>query len=76
MSTSKPYLRTIDGNLNALSDILGTILKDVDNGLRAAGQGNQNGAVGSIIPVEEQLRQASILVQAILILHRQNRSHP
>jgi hypothetical protein len=71
MSTSNPYLRTIDGTLNALSDILATIHKDVDNGLRAAGQGNQNGAVGSIITVEEQLRQASILVQAILILHRQ-----
>jgi hypothetical protein len=72
MTPSHPYLKAIDANLNALWAIVSTVLKDVDHGLKAAGQGNQNGAVGSIIPVEEQLRQASILVQAILVLHRQN----
>ena len=72
MNTSKPYLKAIAANLEALWSILDTAMRDIGHGLEAAGQGNQNGAVGSIIPVEEQLRQASILVQAIIILHRQN----
>lgn len=72
MKPSNPYLKAIDANLNALWARFSTILKDVDHGLKAARQGNQNGAVGSIVPVEEQLRQASVLVQAILVLHRQN----
>jgi len=72
MNTGKPYLRAIAANLTALRAILATAMRDIDHGLEAAGQGNQNGAVGSIIPVEEQLRQAGILVQAILVLHRQN----
>ena len=56
MSTSKPYLPAIAANLEALWAILSTALKDVDHGLRAAGQGNQNGAVGSNIPTEETLK--------------------
>jgi hypothetical protein len=72
MSTGKPYLPAIAANLEALWAILDTAMRDIGHGLEAAGQGNQNGAVDSIIPVEEQLRQAGILVQAILILHRQN----
>jgi hypothetical protein len=72
MNTQKPYLQAIRANLTALRAILITVLKDVDHGANAAGQGNQNGAAGAIIPVEEQLRQAAILVQAILVLHRQH----
>jgi hypothetical protein len=72
MNTQKPYLPAIRANLEALWGILATVLKDTDHALKAAGQGNQNGAAGAIIPVEEQLRQAAILVQAILVLHRQN----
>jgi hypothetical protein len=72
MSTSKPYLKAIHINMEALWVILSAALKDVDHGLRAAGQGNQNGAVGSIIPTDELLKQASVLIHAILILHRQN----
>jgi hypothetical protein len=72
MKPSNLYLRSIAANLTALRAIFATIRKDVDHGLKAAGEGNQNGAVGSIIPVEEQLRQAAILLQAILVLHRQN----
>jgi hypothetical protein len=72
MNTSKPYLKAIEVNLEALSVILGTVLKDTDYAFKAAGQGNQNGAVGSILPAEELLKQAAVLVQAILVLHRQS----
>ena len=72
MSTSKPYLRAIAANLMALRTILTTAMQDVDYGLEAAEQGNQDGAVGSILPTEETLKQAIILLQAICILHRQN----
>ena len=46
-------------------------MQDIDHGLEAAGQGNQNGAVGSIIPTNDLLKQAAILLDAVLILHRQ-----
>ena len=72
MKPSKPYLRAIAANLTALRSILAAATQDIDHGLEAAGQGNQNGAVGSIIPTEDLLKQAGILIQAILILHRQN----
>lgn len=72
MNASKPYLRAIGANLSALQAILATAMQDTDHGLKAAGQGNQNGAVGAIIPTEELLRQAGILLQAILVLHRQS----
>jgi hypothetical protein len=72
MSTSKPYLKAIEANLDALRRILAAALRDVEHGLKAAGQGNQNGAVGSIIPTEDLLKQAGTLIQAIIILHRQN----
>lgn len=70
--TSPAYLKAMRANLTALRAILLAVLQDVDHGAHAAGQGDQNGAAGSIIPAEERLRQASILVQTILILHRQN----
>jgi hypothetical protein len=72
MKTQKPYLQAIGANLKALRAILATAVQDVDYGVEAAGQGNQDGAAGAIIPAEEQLRQAAILVQAILVLHRQH----
>jgi hypothetical protein len=72
MTTQKPYLPAIRANLEALWGILATVLKDADHAVKAAGQGNQNGAVGSILPAEEQLKQAAVLVQAILVLHRQS----
>jgi hypothetical protein len=71
MNSPNPYLRAIDANLSALWIILAAAIKDVDHGLKAAGQGNQNGAVGSIIPTGELLKQAGILIEAITILHRQ-----
>ena len=71
MSTSKPYFRAIAANLMALRTILTTVLQDVDHGVEAAGQDNQNGAIGSILPTEELLKQAAVLVQAIIVLHRQ-----
>jgi hypothetical protein len=72
MNTDKPYLKAIEANLNALWVILSAAVKDVDHGLKAAGQRNQNGAVGSIIPTTELLKQAAVLIEAITILHRQN----
>lgn len=72
MSTSKPCLRAIGANLMALRTILTTAIRDVDHGLEAAEQGNQDGAVGSILPTEELLKQAAVLAQAILVLHRQS----
>lgn len=71
MSTSQPYLRTIAANLMALRSILATAIRDIDHGLEAAEQDNQNGAVGSILPTEALLTQAATLVQAIIVLHRQ-----
>jgi hypothetical protein len=71
MTTQNPNLPAIAANLTALRAILATAIQDVDHGLEAAEQGNQNGAVGSILTTEEQLRQAGILVQAILVVHRQ-----
>ena len=49
MTSSKPYLRAIGTNLMALQAILAPVMEEVDYGLKAAGQGNQNGAVGAII---------------------------
>ena len=72
MSTNQPYLRAIAANLMALRSILATAIQDVDYGLEAAEQGNQNGVVGAILPTEELLKQAAVLTQAIRILHRQN----
>ena len=72
MNTSNPYLRAITANLTALRAILTTAIQDVDHGLEAAGQDNQNGAVGSILPTGETLKQASVLVQAIIVLHHQS----
>jgi hypothetical protein len=72
MSTSKPHLRAIRANLTVLRVLLLAALRDVDDGAEAAGQDNQNGAVGSILPTEELLKQAAVLVQAILILHHQS----
>jgi hypothetical protein len=72
MDTGKPYLRAIAANLMALRAILATAIQDVDHGMEAAEQQNQNGAVGSIIPTEGLLNQAAILLQAITVLHRQS----
>ncbi len=72
MSQLPKYIQAIGANLTALRAILTTAIGDIDHGLDAVGQGSQDGAVGSIIPVEHLLRQATTLVQAILILHRQN----
>ena len=72
MNTGKPNLRAIRANLMALRAIVITVLQDVDQGVEAAGKDNQNGVVGSILPAEELLKQAAVLVQAILVLHRQS----
>jgi hypothetical protein len=72
MNANKPYLPAIVANLTALRAILTPVMEELASGLKAAEQGNQNGAVGSIIPTEERLRQANILLQAIFVLHRQN----
>lgn len=65
------YTKAIETNLLALQTLLTAALRAVDDGLEAAGQGNQNGAVGAILPTEESLKLAGGLVQAILALHRQ-----
>lgn len=72
MSSANTYLPAIAANLEALWSILDAAMRDIGHGLEAAGQGNQNGAVGSIIPTEDLLKQAGVLIQAILILHRQH----
>ena len=72
MNNFPKYIQAIGANLTALRAILTTAIDDIDHGLEAVGHGSQDGAVGSIIPVEHQLKQATTLVQAILILHRQN----
>jgi hypothetical protein len=72
MSQLPKYIQAIGANLTALRAILATATHDIDHGLEAVGRGSQDGAVGSIIPVEHLLKQAATLVQAILILHRQN----
>jgi hypothetical protein len=72
MNAQKPYLLAIGANLTALRAMLATGIQDVDHGLEAIEQGSQNGAVGSIMATEALLKQAAILVQAIIILHRQS----
>lgn len=72
MSTSKPYLRAIAANLTALRALLADALQYVDHGLEDAEQGNQDGAAGATIVADEQLKQAAVLAQAILVLHRRN----
>ncbi len=71
MDIDTPYFQAIGANLMALRAILTHALEDVENDLEAAGRGQQNGAVGSIIPTETLLTQAGILIQATLVLHRQ-----
>lgn len=72
MSQLPKYLQAIAANLTALRDLLTTATQDIDHGLDAVNRGSQDGAVGSVIPVEHTLNQAATLVRAILILHRQN----
>jgi hypothetical protein len=72
MKPSNPYLQAIGANLMALRTVLTTATQDIDHGLEAALQGNQNGAVGSIIPTGDLLKQAGTLIEAIIILHRQS----
>ncbi len=72
MESPNTYLQAIGANLMALRAILTTAIEDIDQGLEAVGQDSQNGAVGSILPAEHLLKQATTLVQAILILHRQS----
>ncbi len=72
MESSNTYLQAIGANLKALRAILTTAIADIDQGLEAVVQGSQNGAVGSIMPTDHLLKQATTLVQAILILHRQS----
>ena len=72
MDTRKPYFQAIGANLLALRAILTHALQDVEHGLEATQQRQQNAAVGSIIPTERLLTQAGILIQATLVLHRQN----
>jgi hypothetical protein len=72
MDANKPYFRAIGANLMALRAILATAMQDVDHGLEAVEQGSQNGAVGSIIPTDDLLKQAGIITQAIIVLHRQS----
>jgi hypothetical protein len=72
MKSANPYLPAIAANLEALWDILDTAMRDIGHGLEAAGHGNQNGAVGSIIPTGEMLKQAGILIDAVIVLHRQH----
>jgi hypothetical protein len=72
MNSSTTYLDAIGANLMAMRAILTTAIQDIDHGLEAVGQGSQNGAVGSILPVDAQLKQATALAQAILVLHRQS----
>jgi hypothetical protein len=70
MNSPHTYLEGIEANLMALRAILTTAIQDIDHGLEAVRQGSQNGAVGSIIPTEHLLKQATTLVQSILIIHR------
>ena len=56
----------------AMRSILATAMQDIDHGLEAIEQGSQNGAVGSIIPTDDLLKQATTLLQAIIVLHRQS----
>ena len=72
MSQLPKYIQAIGANLMALRAILTTAIRTSTTAWRPSSQGSQNGAVGSIIPAEHLLKQATTLVQAILILHRQN----
>ncbi len=72
MNAPTTYLQAIGANLMALRSILTTAIQDIDHGLEAVRQGSQNGAVGSILPADALLKQATTLVQAILVLHRQS----
>jgi hypothetical protein len=72
MNSPTTYLEAIGANLMALRAILTTAIQDIDHGLEAVKEGSQNGAVGSILPAEHLLKQATMLIQSILILHRQN----
>ena len=71
MDTNKPSLQAIGVNLWALRSILTTALENVDDGLKAVEQGEQNLAVGSILPSRDLPKHARGLIQAIMIIHRQ-----
>ncbi len=71
MDTSKPYLQAIGANLEALRSILIDAVQNVDDGLKAVEQGQAATAFGSILSTQDFPTQAGILIQAIIILHRQ-----
>lgn len=64
--------RAISTNLVALRAILDQVVEDTDHALEAIGRGYRDRAVGSIMPSEELLKQASTLVAAIVVMHRYN----
>ena len=72
MDPNQPHLPAIAANLRALRAILFDALHDIDQGLDAAEEADQNAAVGSIIQAGDVLTQAGTLIHAIRFLHRQS----
>jgi hypothetical protein len=71
MDNDNTNLEAIEASLMAVRAILIDAVEDVDHGLAAARQRQQNAAVGSVVPTGHLLTEAATLIQAIFILHRQ-----
>ena len=58
-------------NLSSLINRLGEAVAVLTEAEASLSMGDQKGAIGSILCIDGELRDATVLYQAILVLHRQ-----
>ena len=64
----------ISANLHALGEILDDAQLRVSEAIMAIdGDGNQNGAIGAVLDLDQQMESAHALLRAALSLHRNKR---
>jgi len=65
----------ISANLHALGEILDDAQLRVSEGIMAIdAEGNQNGAIGSVLDLDRKLESALALLRAALALHRNGKA--
>ena len=71
--TNTHHFDAIGVNLRMLSSYLSQAERAVEEALTHHGDGNQNGAIGAILEVHDQLEHAKGLYHAIIAIHRNAR---
>jgi hypothetical protein len=74
MDETQP-LDAIRVNLEVIYFCLQEASREVDKALTAIEQGNQNGAIGAILEVPEQLEDIKSFYDGVMRLHRNSQRH-